>query len=366
MIDPTAAIPANIGGDYGSVPSDRRAQQQQAAELAEARTDFARSFDGRPAVYRLGFAGMQIKGLPDYFQSGRVIVAQAVGPVNSQTTYIVQRPGWVPVFDKTMHRGPVILGEGLHLTICHLKVIVPAEEHVGLSLELWRDEALAAIAVVAAMLDDRVAQQEVFEDLMVFDASGQTPMGMLDTAVRIRDFAPTKAVTRAQAQGLQKLANWDSSAQTSTHVAARWYLKATQAGPTPDAIVYLWIALEALIPAKGRGKSSDVKGVEDALTQAGADPTTWVPSIGRCAGIRADIVHHGQEQPELLSEGFYALETAVRIILRHRLDIQAESWPPEVGQTNLRLPFQKLADRLKAQARVTMRLVQDKTDDPTS
>jgi hypothetical protein len=258
-----------------------------------------------------------------------------------------------------MHKGPVKVGDGLVLTVCHLRVAIPSSEHISRHFEIWRDEVLAAIAAVAALLDDRLAQQEVLEDLIVFDAEGVEPLAMLDMSTRVRDFPPTKRATSAQHQGLRKLADWSSDAQTPSHVAARWYLRATGAGPTPDAIVYLWIALEALVPARSGGKSSDVKGVEDALRTAGADPSTWEPTIGRCAGLRARIVHHGEEQPEFLAEGFYALEAAVRILLRKELDILAESWPPEVHVTNLKWPLSAIAERLKGQARVTMRRVED-------
>ncbi len=96
------------------------------------------------------------------------------------------------------------------------------------------------------------------------------------------------------------------------------------------------------------------------MRSAGADPATWSPSIGRCAGIRGKIVHHGKEQPDLLAEGFYALEAAVRLLLRNDLDLHAESWPLNVHISNLKRAFLKLADRLAERARVTMRVVEDK------
>ncbi len=357
--DVAAGLRPGATGDYGAITSDRRAQQEEAGALAGSRTDIARSFDGSSAVSRMAFVGMSLPGLPSRFKSGRVVISQTAGPIRSQSTYILQRPGLVPQYDKTMHRGPVVVGDGLYLTLCQLKVTVPANEHIGASLELWRDEVLAAIALVVTMLDDRIAQREVLEDLVVLDATGTQPVAMLDSYVRLRDFPPAKGFTPAQESGLAKLADWASDTQTPVHVAARWYLKATHAGPTLDAIVYLWIALEALVPPKGKGKSTDVAGVEQALTRAGADPATWSPTIGRCAGIRGAIVHQGEEQPLLLVEGFYALEAATRILLRHEVDLLEESWPPEVHATNLKSPFREIAEHLRNELRVTMRLVED-------
>ncbi len=69
--------------------------------------------------------------------------------------------------------------------------------------------------------------------------------------------------------------------------------------------------------------------------------------------------HHGEEQPELLKEGFYALETAVRIVLRKELGIQAESWPAGVHDTNLKWPMSAVAERLSGLSQVNMRRVED-------
>lgn len=358
--DLAQTLRTNAAHNYGWAPSGR--DQQDGEDLAASRPAKIKSWDGSPAIFRMAFVGMPIAGLPERFTVGRVVITQTPGPVRTQATYILQRPGWVPHFDKTMHKGSVEVGEGLVLTVCHLPVTIPTGEHLSRHFEMWRDEVLAATAVVAALLDDRIAQQEVLEDLVVYDSAGAEPVGMLDMSARVRTFPPTKRVTSAQQAGLQKLTNWASDSQTPSHVAARWYLRAVSSGPTPDAIVHLWIALEALVPAQGGGKSSDVKGVEDGLSAAGFDPSTWSPSIGRCAGLRARIVHHGEEWPELLAEGFYALEAAVRILLRKELDVLAEAWPAEVHSTNLKWPFSQLAERLMPHATTSMRRVED--DDP--
>jgi len=353
--DMTRGIRAAEAINYGAVPSKREGRDG----LLHGRTQQADTLDGASALFRIAYVGMPIKGLPDHFKCGSVIVSQEMGPIDTQSTYILQRPGWIPHFDKTMHRGPIAVGEGLALTVCVLPVTIPIDAHVGTAFDVWRDEVRAAIAMVAVMLDDRVAQQEVLEDLIVFNDDSTKPIGMLDMALRVRSFPSTKVISSAQRRGLAKLAKWESQAESPNHVAARWYLRATNAGPTPDAIVYLWIALEALAPAQGKGKSSDVRGVEELIKQAGADPSDWTPSVGRCAGIRAEIVHHGKEEPTLLLEGFYSLEAMVRFLLRYRLDILEESWPLNVNKTNLTPPLGKIADRISRKARTTMKLIHD-------
>ncbi len=307
---------------------------------------------------------MPVKGLPATFRCGRTYVLQHPGPIHTQTTYVLQRPGWVTRFDKTMHSGVVEVGDGLCLTLLLLPVTIPPQEHIAGALHRWRDEVLASVATVAVLLDDRVAQERVLEDVIVLDASGNQPVASLDISTRVRHFPPAKAVTQTQLSGLQILTEHDSEAQTPEHVAARWYLRAAQAGPTPDAIVHLWIALEALVPARGAGRSSDVAGVEDALREAGSDPADWQPSVGRCAGLRAEIVHHGKEQPDLLSEGYYSLETMVRLLLGHRLGIGEHAWPAVVSETNLRWPFRRVSERLAQELRTTLRRVQDETRQP--
>ncbi len=215
--------------DYGPAPSGQ-GEPEADADLAASRPPEVESSDGSSAVFRMAFAAMSVPGLPDRFSSGRVVITQTPGPIRTQTTHIVQRPGWVPQFDKTTHKGPVIVGDGLVLTVCHLPVTIPTGKHMSPYFEMWRDEVLAAIAVVAVLLDERIAQEEVLEDLIVLDSAGLEAVAMVDMSTRVRHFAPTKRVASAQHLGLRKLADGPNDAQTPSHVAARCYLRATGAG----------------------------------------------------------------------------------------------------------------------------------------
>jgi hypothetical protein len=88
--------------------------------------------------------------------------------------------------------------------------------------------------------------------------------------------------------------------------------------------------MEALAPPTGKADTRpEVRRVEEALTEAGLalDQLELPVSIGRLAGLRADVVHKGMEQPELLYAGFYELEALTRLLLRHRLGIVQGACP---------------------------------------
>jgi hypothetical protein len=69
---------------------------------------------------------------------------------------------------------------------------------------------------------------------------------------------------------LEQLASFDLAQERAELGAGRWYLRAVQSGPTPDAVVFLWIAMEALAPPTGKGDSRpEVRRVEETLTEAG-------------------------------------------------------------------------------------------------
>jgi hypothetical protein len=153
--------------------------------------------------------------------------------------------------------------------------------------------------MLAALLDERVAQRELLEDLIVYDSTGSRPWASVDTGVRVRDFLPRNRVLTKQRQLLEQLASFDMSQERAELGAGRWYLRAVQSGPTPDAVVFLWIAMEALAPPTGKGDNRPhVRRVEDALAEAGLALDQLQLSIGRLAGLRAEVVHKGIEQPE--------------------------------------------------------------------
>lgn len=217
------------------------------------------------------------------------------------------------------------------------------------ALNIWRDEALGAVSVVVSLLDERVAQEELAEDLLVLDESGLEAVAVVDQVTKLRKFPATTKVMHAHENALARVADLDLSADDPRLAAGRWYLRAAQAGPTADSIVFLWIALEALAKprygaklTKEEKRCTDVAWVELALREAGLDAATITPDLGRLAGLRAAVVHGGIEEPPLMHEGFRALEQLARLLLRHRFETGPYGWPLSPDENNLRPPLRQL------------------------
>jgi hypothetical protein len=156
------------------------------------------------------------------------------------------------------------------------------------------------------------------------------------------------------------LASFDLAQERAELGAGRWYLRAVQSGLTPDAVVFLWIAMEALAPPTGKGDSRpEVRRVEETLTEAGLALDQLELSVGRLAGVRADVVHKGMERPELLYGGFYELEALARLLLRHRLGGVQGAWPLTPSDSMLRPGLQGVERWLRNRAKTTMQRVDD-------
>jgi hypothetical protein len=277
---------------------------------------------GLRAIYRIAFQSMVVNGLAAQIQIGRVMLLQTSGPVPTRHTDIVQRPQARLVWDKTAYDERWI-GAGLPLTVCHLPVVVPtakpAEEEKPVRFGGWRDEITAAAGVLVASLDERIAQRELFDDFLVFDAAGGIHPN--DLQLNVRRFLPFP-VTDSDQAALHALG---SNVPDNALAAARSYLRGAQPGPAPEGIPLFWTALEMLVGAEGR---QVVRKVKDALRATGEDPEKVRPSLGRLFGLRADIVHRGKHELEadLLLSGWYVLERICRKLLRERLRIEV-TWP---------------------------------------
>jgi hypothetical protein len=248
---------------YGMAPSARAA-----GETVGSEPGVREMVEGRRGEYRVVFKAMRIPGLPSDISIGNATINQTEGPIWTQRTTIRQSPGWRPIYEKRMARLPV--GEGETLTACVLQVTVPSD--LIRAMELWHQEALAAIAVLVALFDERVAQEMIAADLVIYDRDGTRGEKAADSVLRMRQFPPTSRVSRSDRRSLDVLAALPPTSGTPTVAAARWYLRAAQAGPTPDAIIFLWTALEALSkPPYGarltgsQSRLSDVAWIENAL-----------------------------------------------------------------------------------------------------
>jgi hypothetical protein len=275
-------------------------------------------FEGLNAEYRLGFQSMKVPGFPDEMRFERVRILQAQGPVYTQWTDVVQQPTPLVAFEKWMYIGKEV-ADNLPLSVVLISTTLsasPANDMAAL-----RDEATSCMAIACACYDERLAQREVFEDMILLDEAG-SPGATLDMRARLRHFRPFP-YTEAEDSVIDALRAFGVGSDAVASTAARWYLKAAQSGPTTDAVVFLWVALEGLVEAEGK----DVpRAVQDAAESHGFDTRQLDPSLRRLYGLRADIVHNGQSDPPHLKEGFYILEGITRLLLRRRLEVQG-NWP---------------------------------------
>jgi hypothetical protein len=269
-------------------------------------------------VYRLGFSSVPLAGMPDHIRVGGVDIYRAIGPVATQQTLLRQRHGLPVVFDKAMDLGVDVAANEV-LTICQITDVPPKDP--GAAFIGWREEAHGALGMLAAVLDDRVAIEERFEDLIQIRAD--VPASSADSRSRVRTFLPFD-VTEEELRAMDDLGRLRLGEVPERAEAARWYLRGARQGPTADAVVCLWIAIEALTPAR----STSPKIVEVMLIAAGFDPA-WLGgvTVGTLAGLRADIVHKGIREDPRIRDGFYRLEAIARVLIRQSAGITS-SWPP--------------------------------------
>jgi hypothetical protein len=333
-------IPPNFG-EYGRTPSD-------STEATPAPPGGA-ALQGRRAWYRVAYSAMPVPGLPEELRIGGAVIVQTPGPIQTQRTDILQRPGWRPHYDKTMHHGWLEVGQGLHLTVCAIEVTIPGG-HIAVSFDVWHNQARAAVGILATFLDERIAQEELLEDLTVMSVDGSTPEILLDRRRFIRDFPPKKAILAAHRTELARLVDVDLEAEDPRLTACRYYLQGAQAGSSVDGVISYVIAIEALVPGE-----FDPRRIASAIRDAGYDPDALDPSLRQLGRLRGDILHQGLEQHRLLSPGYYALEQIVRLLLRHRLNMGTNIWPLLPDDDNLIRPLRGIANRLRQIPKTTMR-----------
>jgi hypothetical protein len=305
---------------YEAVPFEdlyarRDATSSHEVDVFTGRGEASRLFDR--IVYRLGFISGVVPGLPEQVRVGNVDVHFTLGPILTQRTHVRQRFGTDLAFDKSM-RTDLEVGRNQPITVGQIES--PPLASAADAMPVWRDQVLAAIGLVASVLDERIAIEELFEDLVYL--SGNDVVGTGDMRARVRHRLPF-SVTDVERKALDEIGTIDlPAAGSELSSAARWYLRGTQSGPTADGVLFLWIAIEALTPAR----STDPKTVEAMLTAAGWDVSVHEVSVGRLAGLRAQIVHGGIEAPALLQEGYYHLEAIARVLIRYASGLDS-TWP---------------------------------------
>jgi hypothetical protein len=304
--------------------------------------EFAEGLAGLHGIYRLGFKAMLVDGLPEHFAFGGAVIHHTMEPVVTNKTLIVQQPGLGLEWIKPRAEG-VEIGAGIPKCVWHVPFDVSG--NLVIDLAVMRQRTLGSVGALSALLDERIALEELFEDALLVNPRDEEQVTTADLTPRVRNFLP-RVFSETEEQLVENHPE-SSDVPPTTAVAARWYLRGAQAGPTLDSIVSFWIAIEALVPEGG--KKTD-KQVEDALRDAGTDLATLPISVGRLYGLRGQIVHRGLEDPPLLREGHYVLETIVRTLIRHRMGVSS-SWPEEVDLNDWPEPVKSLIEWLRPRSR---------------
>lgn len=272
---------------------------------------------GDHAVYRAIFRGMEVHGLSSELILAGAQVSFTQGPILTQLTEVSQRGGFPLIFDKSMKRG-VAVGSGHWLTVVQIWH-EPLPNELGAVITSSRDRARAAVAFIASILDERIGQDLLGEDLIIFD--GKEPVAAVDMRELVRSYPPFE-VREPEREALASLQELDVPRHVET--AARWYLRGVQSGPGTDGVIFLWFAVEALVGTSKKGP------IEDALRQAGQDPADQGLGVGELHGLRSKFVHDKPDAapppPEKVRQAFYDLEAMAKALLRHALEVKS-TWP---------------------------------------
>jgi hypothetical protein len=291
---------------------------------------------GDRAVYRAIFRGMEVHGLPAEVEVAGVLASFVLGPVLTQQTEVSQRAGIPLTFDKSMNHG-VEIGAGQWLTVLQI-TLSPLPDNFADAMIASRERAQAVAAFLSSILDERIAQELLAEDLVFFD--GSEPVAAADLRQQVRSYLPFE-VRGTEADAIAALQQVDPPRHIGT--AARWYLRGVQAGPGVDGVIFLWFAVEAIV---GTSKKSQI---EAALRDAGRDPADQEIGVGELHGIRSKFVHDkaGSKPPPQakVRQAFYDLENMVKAMLRHALGAKS-TWPTHSASRVFHPPWQERVDEM--------------------
>lgn len=280
-------------------------------------------------VYRLGFKAAAVSGLPPETTIDDVRVEFVDGPVRAQQTEVRQRHGLPVVFDKVMRRLDV--GHAHVVAIFSLRHS-PVPANLEQAFGMWRQRALAAAGMLASVLDERVVQEELFEDAVLLRDG--TFVGAADMRGRVRTFLPFD-VTAADRSAIEQLKGVSLSESSDVARAARLYRRAALEGPTADAYAMLWVAAECF----SERRSPSRKEIETALDESGLDPRGLPISVGRLIDLRGKIQHHGVEEDDRLRMAFYEMEAIVRALIRRDMQLRGGWWPASDNPAAFADPF---------------------------
>lgn len=276
---------------------------------------------GDRASYQAVFRGMQVHGLPEVLVVAGTTLRFIQGPIQVQKTDMSQRAGFPLIFDKSMQHGAEV-GAGHWLTVAEIELSEFSEASKEVITDA-RHRALTTIAFLASVLDERIGQEMLAENLLIFD--GDEPVAVVDLRELVRHFLPYE-VREKELEALAALSDVDLPRHSQT--AARWYLRGVQAGASVDGVIFLWFAVEALTG------TSKKKPIEEALRVAGRDPADQKMTVGELHGLRSNFVHDHPDArpvpPDKIRSGFYDLEAMVKTLLRHELGVHS-TWAAHIA-----------------------------------
>ena len=228
---------------------------------------------------------------------------------------IVQETGKELVYRKQQLN--LIAPSGLPKTFCMIAFETTLD--MNDTTEHLRNRALGAIGMLSAMFDERVALEELFEDWMFLGDR----LGLIgDKARRVRAYSERSASPE------EITALGQASLPDGVRTASRWYLKAAQQGPTSDAIIFFWVAIEMLLESAGSAVPGKLKA---RLNETAFDFDALALGVNKLFGARGSVVH-GKHLSSLLAPAYYDTEMIVRHLLKGSL---ADSgWPARIEAHN--------------------------------
>jgi hypothetical protein len=276
------------------------------------------SYDGATAYLRVVLAGSPIPEWVKPLALDDVVLAPCKGPVWVQRTYVT-RPETADVDYEKVHQR-VETGHGRHLTIGLSRFTLDTTNLSRLMTTSSR-KVMSAAGILAALTDERFAVEVLAENVLILKE--KEVVHVVDMTPGVRHYDRDRGLNQ-----VRLLPCCGDDVFSDVERSARWYLKGAQEGPTPEGIVWLCTAIECLVdpPMGKRKKTFNRVALEQAVRAAGDDPTRFVPNLGRVAGLRSQVVHYGEEEPEKLREGYYVLEEVSRLLIRSRIN-ESSDWP---------------------------------------
>lgn len=285
--------------------------------------------EGHQAVFRQAYIGSRLPQVGMVLVDG-VRVHQVEGPVEGRDVYINQRPtpgklAWT----KAHHQRQ--FGVGSLVTLADLEISIP-DEPLAKVMRSCSDRCSAGLGLLAACLDERATFRVLFENLIVFNPSGDI-WGVADHVKGVRNFGPDREWGQSARADLEAL-----SLSDHLRTACRWFLRGVQSGPSESAFMFLATAIESLVNDPDVGKAAfDVKAIREAYEAAGGQEDGLPMGIGPCAGLRGEVIHKGVDDDDKLRSAWYSLERVARLLLRDKLGYESP-WPldPSEGVEGVR------------------------------